>query len=237
MEISTEKSKVMITTRNTDDDNEVGIEINNEELGNVKNFVYLGSNINNYVSSMKEVKKRIAIATSQLAKMNKVWQNKRIKMNTKTKLQNSLIKSTLLYACQSWTFNKTIEKRIEAFEMKMFRRLFNISWRDHVTNQAVRDRVKAEIGEYEPLLETARRRKLQFYGHISRADGTLAHHVLQGMSEGSRPRGRPRNNWQADINAWTGKSLQECGTIARNRAAWRKIVQKSKCLHGPRATR
>ena len=37
-----------------------------------------------------------------------------------------------------------------------------------------------EIGAYEPLLETARRRKLQSFGHTSRRTGTLACHIMHG---------------------------------------------------------
>ena len=54
---STEKIKVIVTTRNKDDDNQVDMQINNQKLGDVKNFFYLGSIIDNDVSSTREVKK------------------------------------------------------------------------------------------------------------------------------------------------------------------------------------
>eukprot|EP00795_Rhopilema_esculentum_P007284 gene7284-12979_t len=78
--------------------------------------------------------------------------------------------------------------------MKIFRRLLNSSWKDQVTNQTVRERIKFEIGDDEPLLEAGRRRKMQFYGHTSRQAETLAHQVLQVMVEDIRPRGRLWNN-------------------------------------------
>ena len=38
-----------------------------------------------------------------------------------------------LYACESWTLTAELEKRTQAFEMRCYRRLLNISYKDHVT--------------------------------------------------------------------------------------------------------
>ncbi|KAG1659024.1 Sushi, von Willebrand factor type A, EGF and pentraxin domain-containing protein 1 [Nymphon striatum] len=79
-----------------------------------------------------------------------------------------------------------------------------------ITNVEVKVRIENLIGEYEPLLETARRRKLQWFGHISRKPGSLAHTVMHGMVEGVRSRGKPKATWLKDISEWTGKSVTFC---------------------------
>ena len=42
--------------------------------------------------------------------------------------------ATLLYACESWTVSKSDEQRLKAFEMKIYRRLLEISWKEKKTN-------------------------------------------------------------------------------------------------------
>ena len=57
-----------------------------------------------------------------------------------------------LYACESWTLAVELEKRTQAFEMRCYRRLLNISYKDHVTNEKVRRKIQAAIGEYDEFL-------------------------------------------------------------------------------------
>ena len=64
----------------------------------------------------------------------------------------TLILSTFLYACESWTLTAEIERRIQALEMRCYRRLLNISYKDHVTNEEVRNRIQNAIGVHDDLL-------------------------------------------------------------------------------------
>ena len=61
----------------------------------------------------------------------------------------SLVISLLLYACESWTLTTELEKRTQAFEMRCYRRLLISSYKDHVTNEEVRRKNHAAIGEYD----------------------------------------------------------------------------------------
>ena len=56
-------------------------------------------------------------------------------------------------------------------EMRCYRRLLNISYTEHITNVEVRNRIERAIGPYEDLLTTVKRRKLKWYGHVSRSSG------------------------------------------------------------------
>ena len=46
-----------------------------------------------------------------------------------------------------------------------------ISYRDHVTNEKVGNRIRQAIGPYEDLLTTVKKRKLRRYGHKTRSTG------------------------------------------------------------------
>ena len=64
----------------------------------------------------------------------------------------SLVISIFLYACESWTLITELEKRTQAFEMRCYLRLLNISYMDHVTNEEVHRKIQAAIGKYDELL-------------------------------------------------------------------------------------
>ena len=168
MEISREKSKVMVTSRknneNVGEEDNTDIKVNGEVLEEVSKFQYLGSTLNEDITSKDEIKKRLAIATGQLAKLNKLWSSRNILLPTKFKLMHSLITSIALYGCEAWTYSVLLEKRIEAFEMRCCRRLLGISWKDHRTKfESVRSEIRKKVGEFEPLLEVAQKRKLRWF--------------------------------------------------------------------------
>ena len=67
-------------------------------------------------------------------------------------------------------------------EMRCYRKILHISYKDHVTKEEVRAKIQQAIGPHEDLLTIVKRRKLQWYGHVSRSSG-LAKTILQGHSE------------------------------------------------------
>ena len=72
------------------------------------------------------------------------------------------------------------------------------SYRDRKTNDYVRQKIEELGGKQERLLQAVKRRKLQWYGHITRHD-SLAKTILQGTVEGGRKRGKPRKSWLSNI--------------------------------------
>ena len=72
-----------------------------------------------------------------------------------------------------------------------------------VANEEVRAKIQQAIGPHEDLLTIVKRRKLQWYGHVSRSSG-LAKTVLQGTVKGGRRQGGQRKRWENNIREWTG---------------------------------
>ena len=114
---------------------------------------------------------------------------------TSSRLMRSLVTSIFLYACESWTLTAELQRRIQAMEMRCYRKILHISYTDHVTNEEVRAKIQQAIGPHEDLLTVVKRRKLQWYGHVSRSSG-LAKTILQGTVKGGRRQGRQRKRWE-----------------------------------------
>ena len=66
------------------------------------------------------------------------------------------------------------------------------------------------------LLTIVKRRKLQWYGHVSRSSG-LALTVLQGTVKGGRRQGRRRKRWEDNIREWTGLEFAKSQRAVENR--------------------
>jgi len=72
------------------------------------------------------------------------------------------------------------------------------------------------------FLAEVKRRKLQYFGHVVRADN-LCTHILHGIITGNRRRGRPRRRWTDDIKQRIGIPIADCVQRARDRNMWRSV--------------
>ena len=213
MEISAEKTKLMTYSANGI---QREIKVKGQKLGTVTSFKYLGAVVSDD-GSKSEVLSRIAQATAAHTKLKSIWRDNNIFLGSKVKLMRSLVISIFLYACESWTLTAELEKRTQAFEMRCYRRLLNISYKDHVTNEEVRRKIQAAIGEYDELLTLVKKRKLRWFGYVSRSSG-LAKTILQGTVKEKRKRGRQKKRWEDNIKEWTGMDFASSTRAAENRS-------------------
>ena len=131
----------------------------------MEKFKYLGAIISNE-GSTPEILSRIAQTTAALSRLKIIWRDKTISLASKVKLMRTLILSTILFACESWTLTAKIERRIQALEMRCYRRLLNISFKDNVTNEGVCNRIQNAIGVHDDLLIMVKKRKQMVWPHL-----------------------------------------------------------------------
>ena len=161
MQISAEKTQLMTSNANgisTD------ITIDNKKLETVRSFKYLGAIVSNE-GSKSEVLSRIAQITVAVTILKVIWKDKNITISSKIRLTRSMAMSIFLYAYEAWAITADIKRRIQALEMRCFRKLLGISCRDHITNEEVKARIGNAIGPCEDLLTSVKRRKLKWYGN------------------------------------------------------------------------
>ena len=53
----------------------------------------------------------------------------------------SLVTSIFLYVCELWALTAELQRRIQAMEVKYYRKILYISYEDHVTNEEVRAKI------------------------------------------------------------------------------------------------
>ena len=133
-----------------------------EHIKQITKFKYLGYIITSDGKCTNEIRKRIAMAKDTFQKMKSVFTNRNIKMNTKIRVIKTYVWSVLLYACECWTINKEMERKLAAVEMWFIRRMMRISWTEKKSN----DSVLTDANLERSLIKTIRKRQLTFLGHI-----------------------------------------------------------------------
>ena len=92
-------------------------------------------------------------------------------------------------------------------EMRSYRKILRILYKDHVTNEDVRAKIQQAIGPHEDLLIVVKRCKLQWYGQVSRSSG-LARTILQGIVKGGRRQGRQKG-WERQHQGMDRPGVQQ----------------------------
>ena len=106
---------------------------------------------------------------------------------TKKQMIKSLVWSVALYASEAWIM-KVDTQRLEAFEMWCWRKLFKISYKEHVTNDEVLSRAK----EKRSIIARITNQQKLWIGHNLRHPDTLLTLAIEGRFIGKRGQGRKR---------------------------------------------
>ena len=99
--------------------------------------------------------------------------------------------------------------------MRCYRRLLEISYKDHVTNEDVRRKIQAAIGKYDELITLDKKQKLRWFVHISSSFG-LSMTIFQGTVKGKRSKDRQKKRWEDSIKEQTGICFADSTTAGLN---------------------
>ena len=216
--VSTSKTKTMVFGNKTIDKQAI---INGKIIENIEEFEYLGSLLTWDNNCSKEIKRRINKAIGAMSNLKHIWNTKKLKVESKLKLLSTCVFSVLLYASETWTLKEADKKKLLTFEMKCYRRILQIHWKDMVRNVDIRNKIAA----HETIIDTIKKRKLRLFGHICRMDNTrLLQHVVFSRMDGKSRRGRPCREWLDDITEWCGYSSQDLIHLAQNRSQWKNLI-------------
>lgn len=132
-------------------------------------------------------------------------------------LRTTVLEKIMIDTLEDFEGTISIVLRMISILLRCYRRLLNIRRKQHRTNESLLDELKIKLGSFERLLETTWKRKMQWFSHSSRRQGTLANNIMNGMVEGLRERGRRRGDWDGDVNKYIGKTWIECTRMAMDR--------------------
>ena len=97
----------------------------------------------------------------------------------------------VIYGYESWTIKKAEHRRIDAFELWYWRRLFRVPWTARRSNQSNIKEISPEYSLEELMLKL----KLQYFGQLMGRADSFEKTLMLGKIEGRRIRRRQRMRW------------------------------------------
>ena len=85
-----------------------------------------------------------------------------------------------MYGCESWTMKKAEHRRIDAFQLWFWRRLFRVPWTARRFNQSILKEISPEYSLERLMLNL----KLQYFGHLMQRTNSLEKTLMLGKIEG-----------------------------------------------------
>ena len=126
----------------------------------------------------------------------------------------------IMYGCESWTVKKAECWRIDAFELRYWRRLLRVPWTARRSNQSILKEISPGCSLEGLMLKL----KLQYFGHLMRRVNSLEKTLMLREIGGKRRRGRQRMRWLNSITDSMDVSMSEFQELVMNREAWHAAI-------------
>ena len=170
-------------------------QIDGETMETVTDFLFLGSKITADGDYSHEIKRHLLLGWKAMTNLDSILKSRDITLLTNVCIVKAMIFLVVMYGCESWTIRMAKCWRVDAFELRCWRRLLTVSWTIKRSNQSILKEISPEY-----LLEGLMMKlKLHYFGHLLQRADSLEKTLMLGKIEGWKRRGRQRMRWLDSI--------------------------------------
>ena len=135
-----------------------------------------------------------------MTNLDSIFTSRDITLPTNVHLVKAMVFPVVMYGCESWTVKKAECRRIDAFELRCWRRLLRVPWTARRSNQSILKKISPGCSLEELMLKL----KLQYFGHLKWRVDSLEKTLMLAGTGGKRRRGRQRMRWlDGSLTWWT----------------------------------
>ena len=120
-----------------------------------------------------------------MANLDGILKSRDITLPTKVRLVKAMVFPAVMYGCESWTVKTAECRKIDALELRCWRRLLRVPWTARRSNQSILKEISPEYSLEGLMLKL----KLQYYGHLMQRVNSLEKTLMLGGIGGRRRRG------------------------------------------------
>ena len=128
----------------------------------MSDFIFLGSKISADGDCSHEIKRRLLLGRKVMTNLDSIFKSRDISLPTKVCLVKAMVFPVVMYGCESWTSKKAECRRIDAFELRCWRRLLRVPWTGRRSNQSILKEISPGCSLEGLMLKL----KLQYFGHL-----------------------------------------------------------------------
>ena len=119
-----------------------------------------------------------------MTQLDSLLKSRDITLPTKVHIVKAMVFPVVMYGYESWTIKKAENRRIDAFELWCWRRLFRVPWTARRSNHSILKEISPEYSLEGLMLKL----KLQYFGYLMQRTESLEKTLMLGKIEGRRRR-------------------------------------------------
>ena len=153
-------------------------------MDTVREFILGGSKFTEDCNCSHEIKRCLILGRKVMTNLDSIFKSRDITLPTKVRLVKAMVFPVVRYGCESWTVKKAECRRIDAFELWCWRRLFRVPWTAR-SNQSILKEISPGCSLEGMMLKL----KVQYFGHLMQRGDSLEKTLMLGGIGGRRKRG------------------------------------------------
>ena len=138
LKLNIQKTKIMVSCPIT------SWEIDGETVETVSDFILGGSKITADDDCSCEIKRCLLLGRKAMINLDSMLKSRDITLLTKVHLVKAMVFPVVMYGYESRTIKKAERQRIDAFELRCWRKLLRIPWTARRSNQSVLKEISPE---------------------------------------------------------------------------------------------